>query len=144
MWELDHREGWMLKNLCFWTVVLENTLGSLVGSKKIQPVNPNGNQPWIFTGKNDAEDEALILGHLMGRADSVERSWGWESLKAGGEGNDRWWDGWMASLTQWTWVWANSRREWRTERPGVLHSMGSQRVEHDWVTEQQVAYILSP
>ena len=57
----------------------------------------------------------------------------WESLKAGGEGDDRGWDGWMASLTQWTWVWVNSR-SW-TGKPGMLQSMGSQRVGHDWVTE---------
>ena len=56
-------------------------------------------------------------------------------MKVGGEGDDRGWDGWMASPTQWTWVWVNSRSWWWTERPGVLQSMGSQRVRHDWVTE---------
>ena len=61
----------------------------------------------------------------------------WERLKAEGEGDDRGWDGWMASVTQWTWVWASSRRWWRTGKPGVLQSMGLQRVGHDWVTEQQ-------
>ena len=60
------------------------------------------------------------FGHLMQRADSFERSWCWERLKAGGEGNDRGWDGWMASRIQWTWVWANSRRWW-TGKPGVLY-----------------------
>jgi len=65
-----------------------------------------------------------------------ERPWCWERLKAGGEGDDRGWDGWMASLTQWTWVWANSRRWWRTGKPGVLQSMGSQIVGHDWETER--------
>ena len=63
------------------------------------------------------------------------RSWCWESLRAGGEGGDRGWDGWIASLTQWTWVWANSRRWWRTEKPGVLQSMGSQRVRHERLSE---------
>ena len=58
-----------------------------------------------------------------------------EGLMAGGEGDDRGWDGWMASLTQWTWVWVNSRSWWWTGRPGVLRSMGSQRVGHDWATE---------
>ena len=64
-----------------------------------------------------------------------KRPWCWERLKAQVRGNDRGWDGWMASLTQWTWVWASSRTWWWTGKPGVLHSMGSQRVRHDWVTE---------
>ena len=71
------------------------------------------------------------FGHLIWRADSFERSWCWERLKGGGEGDDRGWDGWMASLTQWTWVWVGSRSLWWTGRPGVLQSMGSQRVGHD-------------
>ena len=65
----------------------------------------------------------------------LKRLWCWERLKAGGEGDDRGWDGWMASTTQWTWVWVNSGNWWWTGRPGVLQSMGSQRVGHDWVTE---------
>ena len=64
-----------------------------------------------------------------------KRPWCWERLKAGGEGDDRGWDGWMASPTQWTWVWANSGSWWWTGRPGVLRFMGSQRVGHDWVPE---------
>ena len=63
--------------------------------------------------------------------------WCWERLKAKGEGGGRGWEGWMASLTQWTWVWPNSGRWWRTGRPGVLQSTSSQWVEHDFVTEQQ-------
>ena len=80
--------------------------------------------------------EGLILklklqyfGHLM------QRPWCWERLKAGGEEDDRGWDGWMASPTQWTWVWASSRSWWWTREPGMLQSMGSQRVGHDWTTE---------
>ena len=65
----------------------------------------------------------------------LKRPWCWARWKAGGEGDDRGWDGWMASLTQWTWVWANSGSEWWTGRPGVLRSTGSQRVGHDWATE---------
>ena len=60
MWELDHK-GWVLKNWCFWTVVLEKILESLLDSKEVKPVNPKGNQPWIFTGRTDAEAEAPIL-----------------------------------------------------------------------------------
>ena len=66
-----------------------------------------------------------------------KRHWCWERLKAGGEGDNRGWDGWMASLTQWTWVWANFKRQWRAGKPGVLHSSGSQRVRSKLATEQQ-------
>ena len=66
-----------------------------------------------------------------------QRPWCWERLRAGGEGGDRGWDGWMASLMQWTWVWANSRSLWRTGKPGMLQSMGLQKVRHDRATEQQ-------
>ena len=66
----------------------------------------------------------------------------WGRLRAGGEGSNRGWDGWMASSTQWTWVWANSGRQWSTGKPGMLQSMGLQRVRHDWVTEQQQYTIL--
>ena len=64
-----------------------------------------------------------------------KRLWCWEGLGTGGEGDDRGWDGWMASLTWWTWVWVNSRSWWWTGRPRVLRFIGSQRVGHDWVTE---------
>ena len=62
------------------------------------------------------------------------RPWGWERLKAGGKGDDRGWDGWMASPTQWIWVWVSSGSWWWIGNPGVLQSMGSQRVRHDWAT----------
>ena len=65
----------------------------------------------------------------------LKRLWCWEGLGAGGEGDDRGWDGWMTSLTRWTWVLVNSRSWWWTGRPGVLRFIGSQRVRHDWVTE---------
>ena len=71
----------------------------------------------------------------MWRVDSLKRAWCWEGLGAGGEGDDRGWDGWMASPTRWTWVWVNSRNWWWTGRPGVLRFMGLQRVRHDWATE---------
>ena len=76
------------------------------------------------------------FGHLMGRVDSLEKTpWCWEGLGAGGEGEDRGWDGWMAPLTRWAWVWVISWSWWWTGRPGVLRFMGSQRVGHDWATE---------
>ena len=71
------------------------------------------------------------FGHLMWRTDSLERPWCWERLKAGGEGDNRGWDGWRASPTQRTWVWASSGSWWWTRKAGVLQSMGSQRVRHN-------------
>ena len=71
-----------------------------------------------------------------------KRLWCWEGLRAGGEEDDRGWDGWMASLTRWTWVWVNSRSWWWTGRPGVLQFMGSQRVGHAWVTELNWIFII--
>ena len=73
--------------------------------------------------------------HLMWRADSFEKHWCWEILKVGGEVDNRGWDGWMASPTQCTWVWARSGRWWWTGKPGVMQSMGLQRVGHYWATE---------
>ena len=106
MWELDQKEGWVPKNWCFLTVVLEKTLESPLGNKEIKPVNIKGNQPWIFI---DSEAEAPILwlpdakSWLIGTDTDAGKG-----LGAEGEGDDRGWDGWMASLTQWTWVWVNS------------------------------------
>ena len=74
MWELDYKESWVLKNWCFWTVVLEKTLESPLDCKEIQPVHPKGNQSWIFIGGTDVEAESWILWHLMWRADSSERT----------------------------------------------------------------------
>ena len=133
MWELDYKESWALKNWCFWTVVLEKTLESPLHCKEIQPVHPQGNQSWIFIGRADAEAEALMLWP-PDELTHWKRPWCWERLKAGGEGDDRGWDDWMAS-TQWKWVWVNSGSWWWTGRTGVLQSMGSQRVGHDWATE---------
>ena len=106
--------------------------------------------PWIARRSNQSilkeispeySLEGLMLklklqyfGHLI-RTASWKRPWCWERLKAGGEGDDRRWDGWMASPTWWTWVWASSGSWWWTGRPGVLQSMGLQRVRHDWETE---------
>ena len=148
MWKLDHKEGWALNNWCFKTVVLDKTLECPLDTKEIRPVNPKGNQPWIFIGRTDAEAEAPILwspnvkSWLSGKDPDAGKDWRWEEkgmtedemvgwyhrlnghesatwckelthlkipwcwerLKAGGKGNNRGWDGWMASLTRWTWI----------------------------------------
>ena len=129
----------MPKNWCFWTVVLEITPESPLDCKEIQPVHPKGNQSWIFTGRTDAEVETPIL--WPPELTHWKRPWCWERLKVGGDRDYRGWDGWMASLTQWTWVWASSRSWswWWIGKPGVLHSMGLHRVRHDWVTFKFIA-----
>ena len=136
MWELDCEESWVPKNWCFWTMVLMKTLASPLDCKEIQPVHPKGDQCWVFFGRTNAEAETPILwpphakSWLIGKDPDS-----WERLGAGGEGDDRGWDGWMASPTRCTWIWVNSG-SWRwTGRPGVLRFMGLQRVGHDWATE---------
>ena len=124
-------EELMLKN---WTVVLEKTLESPLDCKEIQPVHPKGNQPWIFIGRTEAEAP-------IHWPPDVKNWFIWKDPDAGkdwrrGKGDDKGWDDWMASLTQWTWVWVSSRSWCWSEKPGVLQSMGSQRVGHDWVTNQ--------
>ena len=110
MWELGHKEGWVLKNWCFWAVVLEKTLESPLDSKEIKPVIPKWNQPWIFSGRTDAKAEAPILwppdeNWLNGKdPDAVKywrkkKRWGWQRMK--------WLD---TSLIQWTWICTNSGR----------------------------------
>ena len=142
MWELDHKEGWLLKNWCFWTEVLGKTLETPLNCKEIKPINPKGNQSWIFIGRTDAEAEIPnTLATWCEELTHLKRPWCWERLKAGGEGDDRGWDGWMASLTEWSWIWASFESWWWTGRPGVLQSMGSQRVGHNLATEQQFEYL---
>ena len=116
-----------------WIVVLEKTLKSPLNCKEIKLVNPKGNQSWIFIGRTDAKAEAPILrppdvkNWLLRKDPDAGKDWGWEE-----KGVHRKWDGWMASLTQWAWVWAS---------PGVGDGQGglaccspwSQRVGHDWV-----------
>ena len=106
----------------------------LLDCKEIKPVHPKGNQSWIFMGRTDAGVETNILATWCNKLTHLKRPWYWEKLKAGGEGNDGEWDSWMASPAWWTWVWASSGSQWWTGKPGMLQSMGSQRVEHYWVT----------
>ena len=106
-------------------------------AKELQLVNPKGNQHWIFIERTIAEVQAIILWPHDAKSWLIGKGWCWERLKAKGEGGSRGWDDQIASLTQWTWIWANSWRLWRTEEPGVLYSMGSQRVRHSIATEGQ-------
>ena len=108
--EWDHKEGWALKNWCFWIVVLVKTLENPLGSKEIKPVNLKGNQHWNLLEELMLKMMFQFFGHLMQRANSLEKNLMLRRLRVGGEGGDRGWDGGMASLTQWMWVWANSRR----------------------------------
>ena len=135
MWELDYKESWALKNWCFWTVVLEKTLESPLDCKEVLPVHSEGDQSWIFIGRTDVEAETPILcppnrknwlilkdpdaGKIEGRSRR-----GWQRT--------RWLDGITDS---WTWVWVNSRSWCWTAKPGILQSMGLQRVGCDWATE---------
>ena len=103
--------------------------------KEIQPVHPKGNQSWIFIGRTDVEAKTPILwppdakSWLIWKDPDAGKDWRQE------EKGTRRQDGWMASLTQWTWVWVNSGSWWWTGRPGMLRFRGSQRVGHDWMTE---------
>ena len=120
----DYKERWWVKNWCFWTVVLEKTLESPLDCKEIQPVHHKGNTPWTFTGRTDAEAETLILwppdakNWLTGKDPDIGKDWRQEEKGMTG------WDGWMASPTQCTSVWANSMSWWWTGKPGMLQSVG--------------------
>ena len=103
--------------------------------KEIQPVHPKGDQSWVFIGGTDVEAETPILWPPDAESWLIWKDWCWERLRAGEEGDGRGWDDWMASPTQWTWVWVDSRSCWWTGRPGVLRFMELQRVGHNWATE---------
>ena len=146
MWELDYKESWVLKNWCFWTVVLEKTLEGPLDFKEIKPVNPKGNQSWIFIGRTDVEAEAPILWPPDEKSWLIWKAiWCWERLKVGEEGDDRGWDGWLASPTQWTWVWASSRSWWWTGRPGLLQSWGRKELDMtewlNWLTDDYITTV---
>ena len=114
----------------FKAVVLEKTLESPLDCTEIEPVSPKRNQPWISTLNIHWKDwcyswSSNTLATWFEELTHWRRPWCWERLRAGGEGGDRGWDGWMASPTRWTWIWANSGRWWRTGKPGMWQSMGS-------------------
>ena len=143
MWELDYKESWVPKNWCIWTVVLEKTLEKSLGQQEDPTSQSWGKsilnihwKDWCWSwNSNTLATWCKELTHW-------KRPWCWERLKAGGEGDNRGWDGWMASPTQWTWVWVNSGSWWWTGKPGMLQFMGSQRVGHDWTTELMTYFSL--
>ena len=120
MWELDYKENWVLKNQCFWTMVLEKSLESPVDCKEIQPVYPKGNQSWILIGRTDAEAETPIFWPpdvkrwLLWKDPDAWKYWRREEKQMTG------WDGWMASLPRWTWVWISPGSWWWTGKPVML------------------------
>ena len=108
IWTIKKAENWRIDAFKLW---YWRRLESPLDSKKIKPVNPKENQCWILTGRTDAGAEGPI--HWLSGVKSLphlKRAWCWEGLRAGGEDGNRGWDGWMASLAQWTWVWASSGR----------------------------------
>ena len=112
-------------------------LESPLDCKEIKPDNHKGNQSWIFIGRTNTKAEAPPLTTWCEDLTHWKRPWCWERLKAGGEGDDRGWYGWMASLTRWTWVWASSGCWlWTGMQSLTCCQEGLQRVRHDWVTEK--------
>ena len=131
MLELDCKERWMVKNWCFWTVVLEKTLESPLDCKGIQPVHPKGNQSWIFIGRTDAKTEAPILwppdakNWLMGKDPKAGKDWRRE--EKGTTENEM-----AGCITDSTDMSLSKLRSWRwTGKPGMVQSMVSQRVGHN-------------
>ena len=134
MWQLDYKESWAPKNWRFWTVMFEKTPESPLAARRsnqsiLRKISPGVHwKDWWSWNSNTLATWCEELSHWR-------RPWCWERLRARGEGDDRIWDGWMASSSQWTWVWVDSGSWLWTGRPGVLRFMGSQRVGHDWATK---------
>ena len=141
MWELNCKESCTLKNWCFWTV-LEKTLESPLHCKEIPPVYPKGNQSWIFIGRTNVEPETPIVwpldakNWLIWKDPDAGKDWRREE-KGTTEDEMVGWHHWLTG-----WVWVSSESWWRTGRPGVLQSMGPQRVGHDWAELKHISRIL--
>ena len=142
MWELDHKESWAPKNWCFklwcWRRLLRVPWTARRSNLSIlKEISPEYSLEGLML-----KLKLQYLATWWEELTHLKRPWCWERLKAGGEGDDRGGDGWMASLTQWTWDWVNSRSWWRTGKPGLLQSTRSQRVGHDWATENWTELML--
>ena len=135
MWELDYKEGWALKNWYFQTVMLEKTFESPLDNREIKPVNLKGSQLWTFIARTDGWS-SNTLATWCKEPSYWKRSWCWERLRAGGEVSDRGWDYWM-TLIQCTCVWANSRRYWRTGKPGIYNPWGHKELDMtEWLNNK--------
>ena len=138
MWELDCEESWAPKTWCFWTVVLEKTLESPLACKEIQPVHSKGDQSWVVIGRTDAKAETPILwpphakSWLTGKDSDAGRDWRQEEKGMTG------WDGWMASRTQWTWVWVNS---WVWRAGGHKESDTTERLNWTELSNKGICYL---
>ena len=133
--ELDNKKGWALKKWCFWTVVLGKILKSPLDCKKVKPINPKENQVRIFFGRTDAEAEAPLLWPPDVEPIPWKRPSCWEKLRVGGEGDDRGWDGWMASLT--IDVNLSNLREMVKDREAwhaAVHGVAESDVTSDWTS----------
>ena len=133
MWDLHYKESWAPKNWCFWTVVLEKTLESSLDYKEIQPVHLKEISPEYSLEGLMMKMQLQYFGYLMQRTDSFEKTLMLGKIEGCRRRGRQRMSGWMASQTQWTWVWVNSGSWLWTGRPGVIQSMGLQRVGHDWV-----------
>ena len=131
MWELDCEVSRVPKNWCFWwRRLLRVPWTARRSNQYILKINPGCSwKDWCWSWNSNT------LATSCEELTDWKRPWCWEGLEAGEEGVDRGWDGWMASLTQCTWVWVNSRSWWWIGRPGVLRFMGSRRVGQNWVAE---------
>ena len=137
---VDYKDVSALKNVCFQIMVLEKTPRVPWRARRsnqsiLKEVDLEQSLEGLCWSSSTLTTWCEELTHL-------KRPWCWEGLKVGGKGDDRGWDVWMASLTQWTWVWANSRRYWKTGKPDVLQFMGSQRVGRYLATEQDSCIFL--
>ena len=143
---MDHKESWTPKNWCFWTVVLEKTLKSPLDCKESQPVHLKEISPEHTLEGLMLKLKLQYFGHLVQRTDSFENTLMLGNIEGGRRGDYRGWDGWMASLTRWTWVCVSSGSWWWTGRPGVLQSMGSQSWTQlsDWTELNQMGATLHP
>ena len=140
LWKLDHKEGGVWKNWCLWTVVLEKTPESPLDSKEIKPSTLRGISPEYSLEGLMLNWNSSISVFQCEQLTCWKSPWCWERWRTEGEEGIRGWDGWMAPPIQVTWTWANFRRWWGTERPGLLQSMGLQKVRHNWATEQPQVY----
>ena len=150
MWELHYKESWAPKDWCFWTVVLENTLESPWTARQsnqsiLKEISPGVHwKDWCWSWNSNT------LATWCEELTHWKRPWCWERLRAGGEGDNKGWDGQMASPTRWTWIWVNSGSWWWTGKPGVLRFIGSQSwiwlsdwTELNW-TENLIMISISP